>query len=238
MSLAPTPATDTLAPVLVVDDEVAIRRLLRVTLERAGYRVIEAPDARTALAALDIDKPDAVMLDLGLPDRDGLELVPLVKARDVALLVVSARTDTVDKVAALDLGADDYVTKPFDSDEILARLRAALRHRAGPALAAAEEPIVIGDLSIDLHRRIITRAGEEVHLPPKEYALLAELARNLGCVLTHGQLLRSVWGPAHMQDVEYLRVAARGLRMKLEPDPAKPMLIRNEPGIGYRMVGD
>ncbi len=226
------------APVLIVDDEAAIRRLLRVTLERAGYAVIEAPDARSALAALDIDKPDAVMLDLGLPDRDGLELVPLIKARDVALLVVSARTDTIDKVAALDLGADDYVTKPFDSDEILARLRAALRHRGGLAAVQAEQPVCIGNLSIDLHRRIVTRAGEEVHLPPKEYAMLAELARNLGCVLTHGHLLRSIWGPAHEQDVEYLRVAARGLRMKLEADPAKPVLIRNEPGIGYRMVGD
>lgn len=224
--------------ILVVDDEAAIRRLLRVTLERAGYAVIEAPDARSALAALDIDKPAAVMLDLGLPDRDGLELVPLIKARDAALLVVSARTDTVDKVAALDLGADDYVTKPFDSDEILARLRAALRHRSGPAMPAAQDPIIIGDLSIDLHRRIILRAGEEVHLPPKEYAMLELLARNLGCVLTHGHLLRTVWGPAHEQDVEYLRVAARGLRMKLEADPAKPVLLRNEPGIGYRMVGD
>ena len=153
--------------------EAAIRRLLRVTLERAGYAVIEAPDARSALAALDIDKPDAVMLDLGLPDRDGLELVPLIKARDVALLVVSARTDTIDKVAALDLGADDYVTKPFDSDEILARLRAALRHRGGLAAVQAEQPVCIGNLSIDLHRRIVTRAGEEVHLPPKEYAMLA-----------------------------------------------------------------
>jgi two-component system, OmpR family, KDP operon response regulator KdpE len=221
--------------VLVVEDDAAIRRLLHAALTRSGYQVIEAADARAALAALAIDKPDAVLLDLGLPDRDGLELVPLIEAAGTALIVVSAREDTDQKVTALDLGADDYVIKPFDSEELHARLRTALRHRL--AAEARSAKVVLGDVAIDLSARLVTRAGEEVHLTPKEYGMLAELAKHPGRVITHTQLLRAVWGPGHERDVEYLRVAARGIRRKLEADPTTPALLRNEPGVGYRLMG-
>jgi two-component system KDP operon response regulator KdpE len=219
---------------LVVDDEPAIRRLLCATASRAGYRPVEAATARAAMAALAIDKPAAILLDLGLPDRDGLELIPLMKAAGAAVLVISARDDTDQKVAALDLGADDYVTKPFDSEEVLARIRSALRHQLS---AGAEAPQVqVGDLEIDLAARLVRKAGTEVHLAPKEYAVLAELARHPGKVITHAQLLRTVWGAGHEQDIEYLRVAARGIRKKVEDDPSRPSVLRNEPGIGYRLV--
>ena len=219
---------------LVVDDEPAIRRLLAAALARSAYRVVEAGTAREALNAMQIDKPDAVLLDLGLPDRDGLELVPLIKAAGAALLIVSARDETGEKVTALDLGADDYVTKPFDTEEVLARVRTALRHRLR---ADAESELVrVGAVEIDLSARQVRRAGEEVHLTPKEFGFLAELARHPGRVVTHAQLLRTVWGAGHEHDVEYLRVAARGVRRKLEEDPASPSMIRNEPGVGYRLI--
>jgi two-component system, OmpR family, KDP operon response regulator KdpE len=221
--------------VLVIEDDPAIRRLLRTALARADYQVIEAADARAALAALAIDKPDAVLLDLGLPDRDGLELVPQIKAAGPALIVVSAREATEQKVTALDLGADDYVIKPFDSEELHARLRTALRHRL--AVETREPHLVLGDVTIDLAARLVTRDGAEVHLTPKEYGMLAELAKHPGRVITHSHLLRAVWGPGHEHDVEYLRVAARGIRRKLEVDPAAPLLLRNEPGVGYRLMG-
>ena len=222
------------AKVLVVEDDAAIRRLLQVALTRAGHCVVTAADARAALSALAIDKPAAVLLDLGLPDRDGLELVPLIKAAGAALVVISARDGTEQKVAALDLGADDYITKPFDSEEMLARLRTALRHRL-----VAEAPVarlVLGAVEIDLAARRVTRDGIEQHLTRKEYGLLEQLARHPGRVVTHAQLLRAVWGPGHEHDVEYLRVAARGIRRKLEADPACPILLRNEPGVGYRLA--
>jgi two-component system KDP operon response regulator KdpE len=222
--------------VLVVDDERAIRRLLGAALERAGYVTVEAESGREALNALQIDKPDAVLLDLGLPDRDGMELVPLIKAAGAALVVVSARDATDQKVTALDLGADDYVTKPFDTDEVLARVRTALRHHL--AKEAESRALRIGEIEIDLEARRVLRGGEEVHLTPKEYGFLAELAKHPGRVITHSQLLRSVWGPAHETDVEYLRVTARGVRKKLEADPSLPVLIKNEPGVGYRLIGE
>lgn len=221
------------ATILVVDDEPAIRRLFHAGLARAGYTVIEAENAREALNALQIDKPQLVLLDLGLPDRDGLELIPIMQGH-TAIIVVSARDATEQKVAALDLGADDYVSKPFDSEEVLARIRRALRHRF-PA-DAAEKPFRHGDVEIDLAARTVRKNGKEVHLTPKEYAFLSELARSPGRVITHAQLLKSVWGPGHEADVEYLRVAARGIRRKLEDNPAQPALLRNEPGIGYRLA--
>ncbi len=221
--------------VLVIEDDAAIRRLLQTALIREGYRVIEAIDARAAMASLSIDKPDAVLLDLGLPDRDGLELVPLIKAAGCALIVVSARGDTDQKVTALDLGADDYVIKPFDSEELRARLRTALRHRL--RATSQSDVVTLGDVVIDLSARLVTREGREVHLTPKEYGMIAELAHHPGRVITHAQLLRAVWGPGHEHDVEYLRVAARGIRRKLEADPATPVLLRNEPGVGYRLMG-
>ena len=222
------------AKLLVVDDEAAIRRLLQTSLTRAGYLVIEAANAREAMNSVQIDKPDAVLLDLGLPDRDGIELVPLIKAAGAAVLIVSARDATEQKVTALDLGADDYVTKPFDTEEVLARVRTALRHRLS---ADAQAPLVqIDDIEIDLAARLVRKAGQEVHLTPKEFGFLAELAKHPGRVVTHLQLLRTVWGPGHENDVEYLRVAARGVRRKLEGETASASLIKNEPGVGYRLV--
>lgn len=220
--------------ILVVDDEPAIRRLLHNSLARAHYRIVEAGSARETMTALQIDKPDLVLLDLGLPDRDGLELVPMLKGAGASVIVVSARDATDQKVAALDLGADDYVSKPFDTEEVLARIRAALRHKLA---SETDTPrLTLGDVEIDLIARQVRKSGTDVHLTPKEYAFLAELAKCAGRVVTHAALLRSVWGPGHDGDVEYLRVAARGIRRKLEDDPARPTLIRNEPGVGYRLI--
>jgi len=221
--------------VLIVDDEPHIRTLLRATLNRAGYSVIEASNGREALNAKSIDKPDLILLDLGLPDRDGLELVTALRQEPrSALIVVSARDETEQKVAALDLGADDYVTKPFDTEELLARVRASLRQRL--ASEAERQVVEAGRVSIDLLARTVRRAGEEVHVTPKEWHLLTELAKHPGRVLTHENLLRSVWGPAHAGQTEYLRVAIRSLRHKLEAQPAQPQLIVNEPGVGYRLL--
>lgn len=219
--------------VLVVDDEPAIRRLLHTGLARAEYHVVEAGTAREALFAVQVEKPDLVLLDLGLPDRDGLELINLIKQAGVAVIVVSARDATAQKVAALDIGADDYVSKPFDSEEVLARIRTALRHQLR---SHTQTPVVrFGDVEVDLSARIVRRGEDEVHFTPKEYEFLAELAKSPGRVVTHTHLLRTIWGPGHDTDVEYLRVAARNIRRKLERDPSQPVLLRNEPGVGYRL---
>lgn len=225
------------AKVLIVDDEPPIRRLLAAILRRGGFDPVEAGSAREALSLREIVRPVAVLLDLGLADRDGIELVAALRAVEsgrLALIVVSARQSTAEKVAALDLGADDYVTKPFDGDELLARLRAAIRQHA--AASTGGTTVRSGRVEIDLVARSVRRDGREVRLPPREYELLAELARFPGRVLTHRHLLASVWGNAHVDDVAYLRVAARGLRRKLENDPANPRMIRNEPSVGYRLV--
>jgi len=210
--------------ILIVDDEPAIRRLVRGALERSGEPAAEAATAAEALALARRAGVELVLLDLGLPDRDGMELVPLLKAIDRAVIVLTARDDTAEKVTALDLGADDYVTKPFDTEELLARVRGALRRRGGVKGAG----LVLGDIAFDPATRRITRYGAELHLTPKEYALFAELARHPGRVVTHGHLLAAIWGPAH--------VTMRGLRAKLEADPAQPKLLINDPGIGYRLV--
>lgn len=220
--------------ILIVEDDAHVRRLQRAALQRAGHEVAEAGTAREGLSLLDIVKPDAVLLDLGLPDRDGLELISLVKSRsDATLMVVSAREDVAEKVAALDLGADDYLTKPFDTDELLARIRTALRHRL--ASHAEREMVVAGEVQIDLGHRRVRRAGEDVHLSRKEYDVLAELAKHPDRVISHSQLLRTVWGAAHESRVDYLRIVVRNLRQKLEADPAQPRLIVNELGVGYRL---
>jgi len=220
--------------ILIVDDEAAIRRLVRGAVERAGDTVSEAATAAEALIAARREGCVLVLLDLGLPDRDGLELIPLIKAMDRAVIVLTARDATGEKVAALDLGADDYVVKPFDTEELLARIRVALRHRSG---SDAGEGVVQGDdLIIDLVRRRVEKQGSEISLTRKEYAVLAELARYPGRVITHANLLRAVWGEAHIEDVEYLRVTMRGLRSKVEDDASSPKLLRNEPGVGYRLV--
>ncbi len=222
-------------PILIVDDEPAIRRLVRGALERQGLQADEASTGKEALDMASRAGCELVMLDLGLPDRDGLDLVPLLKAMDRAVIVLTARYRTDEKVAALDLGADDYVTKPFDTAELLARVRTARRHHAGRTSAA---PLQFGNVTFDPEARRVTRRGEEIHLTPKEFALFAELARYAGRVLTHQQLLTAVWGEAHTGDVEYLRVTMRGLRGKLEANPGHPSLLLNDPGIGYRLVSD
>lgn len=224
-------------PILIVDDEAAIRRLLAATLGRAGYDPVEAGNAREALSLSAIAAPAAVLLDLGLPDRDGLELIgPLRRDGACPVIILSARDAVQEKIDALDLGADDYVTKPFDTEELLARLRAALRRQAAPSSGGAV--VRAGPIAIDLERRQVTRDGAELRLTPKEWDFLAQLARHPGRVLTHAQLLEAVWGRAHVEDVEYLRVTARGLRLKLEEEPSSPKLIRNEPGVGYRLMAE
>jgi len=222
--------------ILIVDDEPAIRRLVRGAVERAGFGVAEAANAADALAVASRDGCELVLLDLGLPDRDGIELVPLIKAMNRAVIVLTARDATAEKVVALDLGADDYVVKPFDTDEFLARIRTALRHRI--AGGSASGVISAGSVTVDMLAHRVMRSGMEVRLTRKEFALLAELARFPGRVVTHTQLLRTIWGEAHITDVEYLRVTMRGLRLKLEDDPAVPVLLQNEPGIGYRLSAE
>ncbi len=220
---------------MIVDDEPAIRRLVNAALGRAGYAVDEAANAVEALVIARRPGCELILLDLGLPDRDGLELIPLIKAMDRELIVLTARDATSEKVAALDLGADDYVVKPFDTEELLARVRAALRRRAGGNSTSG--PVTVRNIVIDTVSRQVLRDGNEIHLTPKEYGVLTELARHLDRVITHTELLSTVWGQAHRTDIEYLRVAVRGLRLKLEIDPSSPELIRNEPGVGYRLVG-
>lgn len=218
--------------ILIVDDELPIRRLLRVSTERSGYVTEEAATAAAALAALHRSKPRLVLLDLGLPDRDGLELIGPFRDKGVPIIVLTAREGSSEKVTALDLGADDYVTKPFDSEELLARIRSCLR-RADRS-AGVTRRVRVGPVEIDLDARSVRKSGAEAKLTPKEFSLLAELASHPGKVLTHTHLLREVWGPAHTDSVEYLRVTVRSLRKKLEDDPSSPTLILNEPGVGYR----
>lgn len=220
--------------VLIVDDEPHIRKLIQAALTRADYATVEAENAREALEKLKEERPDISLLDLGLPDRDGLELVPLFKQQsDTTLIIVSARDATDQKVAALDLGADDYLTKPFDTEELLARVRVALRNRmtkdGGVSMVRA------GDVEIDLIARTVLKAGKEVHLTPKEYAVLAQLAKFPGRVITHEQIMVHVWPNEKEHHVEYLRVLVRTLRQKLEADPQRPRIIGNELGIGYRL---
>jgi two-component system, OmpR family, KDP operon response regulator KdpE len=220
--------------VLVVDDEPPILRFLRTSLTAAGHRVATAGDAAGALAALEAEKPDVVILDLGLPDRSGFDVIVTVRKRSkVPIIVLSARSDERSKVQALDLGADDYISKPFGMAELTARIRAALRHKFQ---SQGELPAFIsGELTVDLVRRRVSRAGQEIKLSPKEFELLRHLVAHAGKVLTHRHLLREVWGPAQQDEVQYLRVFIRGLRQKLEPNPTRPTHILTELGVGYRL---
>jgi two-component system KDP operon response regulator KdpE len=223
------------AHVLVVDDEPAIRRLLRTSLDLEGYRVSEAETGTAALARLAGDPPDVVLLDLGLPDMDGLEVIRAIRARSpVPIVVLSAREDERGKVAALDLGADDYVTKPFGIAELVARLRAALRHRLAQEGAA---PLFrSGALSVDLVRRIVRVGEADVHLSPREYDILKLMVLHAGRVLTHRMILGRLWGAGG--DVQQLRVYVRQIRQKIETDPERPRIILTETGIGYRLATD
>jgi len=219
--------------VLVVDDEPQIRRFLRISLAANGYRVIEAETAAAGIAAVREQAPDLLVLDLGLPDMDGQEAISAVRAfSTIPIIVLSVRADEFDKVEALDRGASDYVVKPFGIAEFMARMRAALRPR-GPR--GEGEAFVSGGLSVDLVRRIVTRDGAEVHLSKKEWDLLAFFVGHPDHVLTHRQILKEVWGPAHVEDTAYLRVYVNQLRQKLETDPSRPTVILNDPGVGYRL---
>jgi two-component system KDP operon response regulator KdpE len=218
--------------ILVVDDEPPIRKLLRTGLSTQGYEILEAPNAKTALELL-AQKPDLVILDLGLPDMQGLELLKLIRARNesVPVIVLSSRGDEAGKVQALDLGADDYVTKPFGMDELLARMRAALRHQFQ---SHGERPIFrVGELAVDLVRRIVKLRDKEVRLSPKEYELLRVLVQHAGKVLTHKFLLGELWDS--LTDAQYLRVYVRQLRQKIEDDPERPHFVLTETGVGYRL---
>ena len=218
--------------ILVIDDEPPIRKLLRMGLTAQGYQTLEAPNGKTALELLN-QKPDLVILDLGLPDIQGHELLRMIRARSesVPIVVLSSRGDEAGKVQALDFGADDYVTKPFGMDELLARMRAALRHQLQ---VHGERPVFrAGDLSVDLVRRIVKVGDREVKLSPKEYELLRVLVQHAGKVLTHKFLLREIWG--NESDVQYLRIYIRTLRQKLESNPEQPKLILTEQGVGYRL---
>jgi two-component system KDP operon response regulator KdpE len=218
--------------VLVVDDEPPIRKLLRMGLSTQGYEILDAPNGKTALALLE-SRPDLVILDLGLPDIQGLDLLAMIRARNdaVPIIVLSSRGDEAGKVRALDLGADDYLTKPFGMEELLARMRAALRHQLQ---VQGERPAFrSGDLVVDLVRRIVTVRDTEVKLSPKEYDLLRVLVQHAGKVLTHKFLLRELWND--FTDTQYLRVYVRQLRHKIEPDPEQPRYILTETGVGYRL---
>ena len=218
--------------ILVVDDEPPIRKLLRMGLSTQGYEILEAPNGKVSLDLL-AQHPDLIILDLGLPDIQGLELLRMMRARngDVPIVVLSSRGDEVGKVQALDLGADDYVTKPFGMDELLARMRAALRHQLQ---VHGERPVFrTGDLSVDLVRRIVKVADKEVKLSPKEYELLRVLVQHAGKVLTHKFLLGELWDD--LTDAQYLRVYVRQLRQKIEADPQRPHYVLTETGIGYRL---
>ena len=218
--------------VLVIDDEPPIRKLLRMGLSTQGYEILEASNGKLALERL-AENPDLVILDLGLPDMQGLELLRMIRGRkeSVPIVVLSSRGDEAGKVQALDLGADDYLTKPFGMDELLARMRAALRHQLQ---VHGERPVFrVGDLSVDLVRRIVKERGQEVKLSPKEYELLRVLVQHAGKVLTHKFLLSELWDP--LTDAQYLRVYVRQLRQKIEPDPERPQYVLTETGIGYRL---
>jgi two-component system, OmpR family, KDP operon response regulator KdpE len=223
--------------VLAVDDEPQILRALRASLAARGHEVLTAPNGETALDTLASTEVDLVVLDLGLPGIDGLEVIRRLRSwSQVPVIVLSVREAQADKIAALDAGADDFVTKPFAMDELLARTRAVLR-RIGPG--TRESPVVrAGDLEVDLSHRAVTRAGEPVHLTPTEYALLEQLVANPGKLLTHRFLLRKVWGDGYQDQSNYLRVYVAGLRKKLEEDPTAPVRILTEPGVGYRWAAE
>ncbi|OGW41265.1 MAG: DNA-binding response regulator [Nitrospirae bacterium GWD2_57_9] len=225
--------------ILLIEDEQQMRRFLRITLQSHGYRLIEASTAQEGLLQAASRNPDVVLLDLGLPDMDGLEVTSRLREwAQTPIIVISAREQEQDKVKALDAGADDYLTKPFSANELLARIRVALRHSIRGRSGRPEPIFVFDTLRVDLSQRQVFLNNNEVHLTPLEYKLLMVLIRHAGKVITHRQLLTEVWGPAHAKEVQYLRVYMTQLRHKLEADPARPRFLINEPGIGYRLKYD
>jgi two-component system KDP operon response regulator KdpE len=228
---------DTAALILLIDDELAIRRFLRASLADAGYRVNEAESGEQALRLAVQQPPDLVVLDLGLPDMDGQEVLKQLREwLHAPIVVLSARDQEAQKVMALDSGADDYLCKPFSTGELLARIRVALRHAARSNGDKESSTFEAGDLKVDRSARRVFVRAEEIHLTPLEYKLLSELIRHAGKVLTHRHLLKEVWGPHHLQETHYLRVFMASLRRKVEADPAEPKLLLTEPGVGYRLA--
>jgi len=230
--------TDEKELILLIEDEPQMRRFLRITLQGHGYRLVEAGTGQEGLMQAASRNPDVVLLDLGLPDLDGLEVTRRLREwAQTPIIVISAREQEQDKVKALDAGADDYLTKPFSAGELMARIRVALRHMARQT--GKQEPVfVLQNLRVDLAQRQVFIDEKEVHLTPIEYKLLTVLVRHAGRVITHNQLLKEVWGPAHVNEVQYLRVYMTQLRHKLEVDPTRPRFLMNEPGIGYRLKFD
>jgi len=225
--------------VVLIEDELQIRRFLRAALTGHGYRLFEAGSGEDGLIEAATRQPDLVILDLGLPDLDGLGVLARLREwTSVPVIVLSARGQERDKIAALDGGADDYVSKPFSVGELLARMRAALRRRDQVGEGAAATTFVVGDLSVDLARRHVLVGDKEIHLTPIEYKLLTTLIRHAGKVLTHRQLLKEVWGPAHTEDSQNLRFYVAQLRRKLEAVPARPRYLLTEPGVGYRLAAE
>ncbi len=228
--------TDPKRVAVVIEDDAQIRRFLKATLEANGFRYVEAETAGKGLIQCETQMPDLVVLDLGLPDMDGLEVIERVREwTRVPIVVLSARGQEKDKVAALDAGADDYLTKPFGVDELMARIRVALRHSARPQAAEGDAVFRHGELEVDLEKRVVTVSGREVHLTPIEYRLLATLAKHAGKVLTHRQLLVEVWGPNAEFEHQYVRVYMNQLRHKIEAEPARPKYLITETGVGYRL---
>jgi two-component system, OmpR family, KDP operon response regulator KdpE len=225
--------------VLLVEDERHMRRFLRVALEAAGYRLVEAETGKDGLVQAATRNPDVVLLDLGLPDLDGLEVLHRLRTwSQVPVIVLSAREQERDKVLALDAGADDYLTKPFGVEELLARMRVATRHGGRNRGENEEAVFSVDDLRIDFSTRQVQLEGREIHLTPLEFKLLAVLVRHAGKVLTHRQLLKEVWGASYVEHTQYLRVYMTQLRRKLEKEPARPRFLINEPGVGYRFRYD
>jgi len=225
--------------VVLIEDEPEIRRFLRATLVAEGCRLFEAATGAEGLQEAQVRQPDIVILDLGLPDMDGLEVIRRLREWTAApIIVLSARGQEQDKIAALDAGADDFVSKPFGVGELMARLRVSLRHAERTVREVGEPSFALGDLSVNLAQRRVHVAGKEVHLTPIEYRLLTTLVKHAGKVLTHAQLLRLVWGPPYASQAHYLHVYMAQLRRKIEVDPARPRYLLTEPGVGYRLAGE
>jgi two-component system KDP operon response regulator KdpE len=225
--------------VVLIEDEPQIRRFLRATLTGQGYRLFEATTGADGLVEVGSRQPDVVIVDLGLPDVDGIDVIRRLREWSaVPIIVLSARGQERDKVTALDAGADDYVSKPFGASELLARIRVALRHTAGASHEGDDATFQIGELRMDLLRRQVFVGDREVRLTPIEYKLLATLVRHAGKVVTHAQLLRDVWGPTHTDQAHYVRVYLAHLRHKLEAEPARPRYLLTEPGVGYRLAAE
>lgn len=233
------PVSEVKQTILVIDDEAPVRKFLRVTLESHQYAVVEAAEGQEGIRKSAVDQPDLIILDLGLPDMDGVEVTRRLRTWCVApIIVVSARGKEQDKVVALDAGADDYLTKPFGVRELMARVRVALRHSAASKQGATDPLFDVGKLRVDLAHRRVTFGGKPVHLTPNEFRLMSVLVKHLGKVLTHRQLLQEVWGPDSTESTHYLRVYMNQLRQKVEEDPTQPVYLLTEPGVGYRLVGE